>query len=87
MQTVKGESSEWINSNGFIAGKFQWQQGFGAFSYGHNQIDRIYRYIMNQKEHHSKHSFLAEYKTMLKEYGVPFDTKYIFKSIDQNNQF
>jgi REP element-mobilizing transposase RayT len=53
MRVVKGESSEWINKRGFIKGKFQWQEGYGAFSYGHSQIDSVYNYIMNQKRHHA----------------------------------
>jgi REP element-mobilizing transposase RayT len=87
MQTVKGDSSKWINTQGFIPEKFQWQEGFGAFSYHKNQIGRVYQYITNQKEYHSKHTFLEEYKTILQDFDVPFDPRYLFKSIDWNTQF
>ncbi len=82
MQTVKGESSEWINNNGFTSGKFQWQQGYGAFSYTRNLIGRVYKYIMNQKEHHKKQTFSAEYLNLLKNFHVEFDDRYLFKAIE-----
>ncbi|MDH4092735.1 MAG: IS200/IS605 family transposase [Cyclobacteriaceae bacterium] len=81
MQIVKGESSEWVNKKGFAKGKFQWQEGYGAFSYGHSQVNQVYNYVMNQKEHHKKRSFLDEYKEFLKRFEVPFDERYIFKAL------
>jgi REP element-mobilizing transposase RayT len=68
MQVVKGESSEWINNKGFVKGRFQWQEGYGAFSYGHSQVTQVYRYIMNQKEHHKKTTFMNEYRELLKRF-------------------
>ena len=82
MQVVKGESSEWINNKRFINGKFQWQEGYGAFSYGHSQVTQVYNYIMNQKEHHKKRSFLDEYTELLRKFDVPYDPKYIFQPIE-----
>jgi REP element-mobilizing transposase RayT len=82
MQVVKGESSEWINTKGFVNGKFQWQEGYGAFSYGHSQVSQVYNYILNQKEHHKKRSFLEEYTELLQKFDVPYDPKYIFQSIE-----
>jgi len=81
MQIVKGESSEWVNKKGFVKGKFQWQEGYGAFSYGHSQVNQVYNYVINQKEHHKKRSFLDEYKEFLKRFEVPFDERYIFKAL------
>lgn len=82
MQVVKGESSEWINKRGFVKGKFQWQEGYGAFSYGHSQINQVFNYVMNQKEHHKKKSFLEEYTELLQKFEVSFDPKYIFQPIE-----
>ena len=82
MQVVKGESSEWINKKGFVKGKFQWQEGYGAFSYGKSQVNQVYKYIMNQKEHHKKRTFLDEYREILKKFDLPFDEKYIFHAIE-----
>lgn len=78
MRVVKGESSEWINTKGFCNGKFEWQAGYGAFSYGRERIDGIYKYIMNQKQHHQTTTFRQEYLNLLEEFGISFDEKYIF---------
>lgn len=82
MQDVKGDSSKWINSKGFIAGKFQWQVGFGAFSYSINQIDAVVKYINNQEEHHKKETFIQEYLNFLNKFDVPYDERYIFKPVE-----
>lgn len=82
MQVVKGESSEWINTRRFTKGKFQWQEGYGAFSYGHSQVNQVYNYVMNQKEHHKKKSFLEEYRELLTKFEVSFDDQYLFQPIE-----
>ena len=82
LQVVKGESSEWINNKGFVRGKFQWQEGYGAFSYGHSQVNQVYQYIMNQKEHHEKQTFLEEYRGLLEKFEIVYDEKYVFKPLE-----
>jgi putative transposase len=67
MRIMKGESSEWINSRKFVKGKFSWQEGYGAFSYGKSQIEQVYNYVMNQKMHHKKQTFMLEYQELLKK--------------------
>jgi putative transposase len=78
MRIMKGESSEWINSKKFIKGKFSWQAGYGAFSYGRSQIDQVYNYVMNQEKHHERKSFRQEYIELLKLFGIEYDERYIF---------
>ncbi|MFM7430793.1 MAG: transposase, partial [Flammeovirgaceae bacterium] len=68
--------------NGFVKGKFQWQEGYGAFSYGNSQIVRVYNYIMNQKRHHAKTYFVEEYKQLLEKFEVAFDERFILKSAE-----
>ena len=82
MYHIKRSSSLWINQNRFVAGKFSWQEGFGAFSYSKSQIPVVAGYIENQANHHKKESFYKEYLDLLAEYEIPFDEKYIFKPID-----
>lgn len=79
MRIIKSDSSEWINSQHFTRSKFQWQEGYGAFSYSRSHIDRVVQYIFNQKEHHKKTSFLDEYRQFLKKFQVEYDERYIFK--------
>ncbi len=82
MQDVKGDSSKWINSKGFVKGHFEWQAGFGAFSYAHSQIDNVVKYINNQELHHKKETFLQEYLRFLNEFEVQYDERYIFKPVE-----
>jgi putative transposase len=81
MKVVKGDSSEFINKEGFTPRKFQWQDGYGAFSNSRSQIDGVVKYILNQKEHHSKKTFREEYLEILKDYAVEYDEKYIFHDL------
>ena len=81
MKWVKSESSEWINKNKFTRQNFSWQEGYGAFSHSHSQIDRVVKYILNQQEHHKKVPFLIEYKKMLRNSKIEFDDRYIFKPL------
>jgi len=81
MRLVKGDSSEFINKESFTKRKFQWQEGYGAFSNSKSQINAVVNYILNQQKHHLKKSFKEEYLEILKDYGVEFDDKYIFKDL------
>jgi REP element-mobilizing transposase RayT len=81
MYHVKRCSSLWINQNRLVAGKFSWQEGFGAFSYGKSQIGDVERYIENQEEHHRKRGFIEEHKALLEAFEVDYDERYIFKPI------
>jgi REP element-mobilizing transposase RayT len=87
MQEVKRDSSEWINQNRFVIGKFSWQEGYGAFSYGKSQISNIVKYIENQEKHHDKQSFTDEYRKILDRFGIEYDNQYIFHEIEQDASF
>ncbi|MCX6265921.1 MAG: IS200/IS605 family transposase [Bacteroidetes bacterium] len=82
MQDIKGDSSLWINKKGFIQGRFSWQQGYGAFSYGKSSVDNVINYIKNQEIHHQKKTFIEEYHDLLRKFDVDFDNRYIFKPIE-----
>ena len=76
---VKANSSKWINERKFIRGKFQWQSGYGAFSYSRNQRDTIIKYIVNQELHHNTRTFKEEYMDLLHDFNVDFNEKYLFE--------
>jgi len=61
-----------------VMGKFQWQEGFGAFSYSKSQIDNVVKYILNQPNHHKKTTFKEEYLLLLEKFEIKFDEKYLF---------
>src|SRR5690606_20224593 len=79
VRDIKANSSRFINEKRWVNGKFEWQNGFGAFSYGHSQLTRIINYIQDQEKHHTKLSFKEEYSEFLKLYNVDFNPDYIFE--------
>ncbi|HRD39917.1 MAG TPA: hypothetical protein PLC65_14910, partial [Bacteroidia bacterium] len=70
-----------INENKLSRFKFSWQEGYGAFSYSHSQIDNVVKYILNQKQHHKRKSFRDEYYEFLKNFNVAYEDKYLFEWI------
>lgn len=82
IREIKKSSNEFIKENKFTRLKFNWQEGYGAFSYSHSQLDTVIGYIMNQKQHHNKKSFKDEYTNILKEYKVEYNVKYLFEWIE-----
>ena len=54
IRETKKASTNFIKENKFTKHRFQWQGGYGAFSYSHSAIDNVVKYIRNQKEHHKK---------------------------------
>ena len=82
MQNVKGGSSKWINDREFVKGRFEWQEGYGAFSYSKSQVSTVIAYIQNQEIHHQHKTFMEEYKDFLEEFGVPYDERYVFKELE-----
>ena len=82
MQDIKGSSSGWINENKFLKSHFEWQSGYGAFSYSKSEIPNVIAYIRNQKIHHGRVKFLDEYIQFLKDFEIDYDERYIFKEPD-----
>ncbi len=82
VRDVKSGSSNFINEQQWIRGKFNWQESFGAFSYAKKDVNRVVQYILNQEEHHGKTSFKHEYIGLLQEYEIDYDEKYLFKWIE-----
>jgi len=81
MKTVKAKSSKYINDHKFLLHRFEWQVGYGAFSYSHSHIDNVYNYIANQEKHHHKEGFKEEYLKHLKKFEVPYDERYVFEDL------
>ena len=82
VRDIKACSSKFINDNKWMRGKFNWQEGFGAFSYSRSHIDKVVHYILNQQEHHRKKSFREEYIEFLTKYAVDYNEKYLFEWIE-----
>lgn len=76
---IKAGSSNFINRGHWVMGRFNWQEGFGAFSYSHSQLTPVIRYIQNQEQHHARRTFRDEYVEFLNKFNVAHDERYIFK--------
>ncbi|PZR23203.1 MAG: IS200/IS605 family transposase [Flavobacterium psychrophilum] len=81
VRDIKANSSKFINERKWIAGKFEWQQGFGAFSYSHSQLTNVITYIQNQEEHHKTKTFREEYIEFLNLYNIDFKNEFIFEDV------
>jgi REP element-mobilizing transposase RayT len=85
VRDVKTASSRLINDNRWVRGRFNWQRGFGAFSYSRSQVSTVAKYIENQERHHAKRSFRDEYVALLKKFHVEYDPAYLFTFIDDGD--
>ena len=70
VRDIKSSSSNFINKNRFVKGKFSWQEGYGVFSYSHSHIEQVYNYILNQEKHHYKRTFKEEYTEFLHKFQI-----------------
>lgn len=82
VRDIKNNSSNFINDRKWIPNKFDWQNGYGVFSYGHSQIEQVYNYILNQERHHHKKTFREEYIEFLGKFEIEYDEKYLFEWIE-----
>lgn len=78
VREIKKSSNEFIKQNNFTKQKFNWQEGFGAFSYSESDIPNVISYIMNQKEHHKIKNFREEYIDLLDQHKIDYQEKYLF---------
>ncbi|PIF32012.1 REP element-mobilizing transposase RayT [Flavobacterium sp. 9] len=81
VRDIKANSSKFINDKKWVNGKFEWQTGFGAFSYSHSQLTNVIKYIRNQEEHHKTKTFKEEYIEFLKLFDVDFKNEYLFEEV------
>jgi len=78
IREVKRSSSKWIKTKGPEFQRFDWQDGYGAFTIGQSGVAALKAYIANQKEKHKTRTFEAEFVGFLKRYGVPYNQKYLW---------
>lgn len=79
IQEIKSVSSKYINEKKWVKGKFQWQSGYGAFSYSKSHIENVIKYIEGQQIHHQKRSFQGEFIAILEKYQIEYDDKNLFE--------
>jgi REP element-mobilizing transposase RayT len=78
VQLIKGGSSKWVHDTFAKHRKFEWQEGYGAFSVSASQVHKTVAYIENQKEHHRKKTFQEEFRELLDKHGIEYDPRFLF---------
>ena len=81
MKTVKAKSSKYINDHTLTRERFEWQEGYGVFSYSQKDVGAVYTYVKNQEEYHKVQTFRDEYLGLLKEFRVAYEEQYIFQEL------
>jgi REP element-mobilizing transposase RayT len=82
IREIKKSSNDFITTRKLAKFKFNWQEGYGAFSYSHSQIDSVIKYITDQKEHHKKKTFRDEYIDFMRKFEIEYNEKYLFDWMD-----
>lgn len=82
VEEVKKASRIFIKEQSWMPFDFEWQRGYGAFSYSKFQTDAVVNYILSQEEHHKTKSFKEEYMNILTKLEISFEEKYLFEFYD-----
>lgn len=82
VRDIKTSSSKFITDKKWVRGKFNWQEGFGAFSYSRSHVDAVINYILNQEEHHHVKTFREEYIELLEKFEIDYNKNYLFEPIE-----
>ncbi len=77
MSELKSVSSAWAKAKLEVP-DFSWQEGYGAFTVGAPEVEKVRTYINNQAEHHQKKSFQEEYVSMLKRGMVEYKEEFLW---------
>jgi putative transposase len=87
VEEIKTSSNSLIKGKRLSKFKFEWQKGYGAFTYSHSQIDQVAKYILSQEDHHKKKSFREEYFEILEKNDVEFKEEYVFEFFCDINEW
>ena len=79
---IKTALTKYIKQQPWMPFAFEWQDGYGAFTYAHSQIDAVAKYVVNQEAHHHQKTFREEYLEFLEKFDVPYDKRYLFEFYD-----
>jgi putative transposase len=76
VEKTKTGSSKWLKAKG--PKDFSWQAGYGVFSIGPGEVDRMVAYVRGQEAHHAAITFKDEFRALLQEAGMVFDERYVW---------
>jgi putative transposase len=83
---AKTSSNAWIKEKKLSKFKFEWQNGYGAFTHSHSQIDKVIKYILSQEAHHKKRTFKDEFLEMLDKNEIIYGDEYLFDFFNDINE-
>ncbi len=78
VREIKKTTNEFIKDQRLSKFAFEWQSGYGAFSYSRSHIDAVCRYVLKQKEHHQGRTFEDEFMKILRDFEVEIGQKKMF---------
>jgi REP element-mobilizing transposase RayT len=78
VEEIKTGSSKWMKAQARVSGTFAWQNGYGAFSVGQDQLDALRKYIEKQAEHHARITFEEEFRELLRRHRIRYDERYVW---------
>lgn len=76
-RVIKTNSSKWVHEQKNDP-RFQWQDGYAAFSVSESGRDRVIRYIQGQADHHRKQTFQEELIELLERHKIEYDPRYFW---------
>lgn len=82
VEEIKTSTNKWVKEKKLSPFRFEWQIGYGAFTYSRSQIEDVIEYINSQPEHHKKKTFKEEYLEMLAKNEIEFRDEYLFEFFD-----
>jgi REP element-mobilizing transposase RayT len=78
VREIKKTTNNFIQEKRLSPYKFEWQSGFGAFTYSRSHISAVCQYIHDQKRHHSEKTFQMEFIKMIQDFEVDLEWKKLF---------
>lgn len=79
VREIRGATTRFIQERKWVRGRFCWQMGFAAFSYGQSQVESIRTHLVQQKDYHQRKSCREEYVDFLSRFGIPFEPEFLFR--------
>jgi putative transposase len=52
VRSIRTESASWLNENKLLAGPFEWEEGYAAYSVSPSGVKQVLEYIGKQEDYH-----------------------------------
>jgi putative transposase len=75
---LKKGTSRWLKEQSPNFQHFDRQEGYGAFSVGRSQREKVAGYIRKQQERHPRVSSQDEFRRFFESYEIEYDERYLW---------